>query len=368
MMASYGSRVRQDISRWLAAGLIDAPTAQALRNDVEGRASRGFSFGGVLAILAALLLGAAILIFVAANWSAFPRVTRVGLLLALILAGYTGGALLKLAGRDTAGEAAFLIGGAAFGGSIALIGQMYHLSGDEAQALLVWCAGVTVAAVILRTAASTVAAVVIAAAWLWAQTWDFWSAADVPNEYLLVLAVLWVVSLWTGARAARHLLVLSLIMYASLAYLRTEQLAIPILTALVSAAFFVAASVRPDGVERLLRLGGGAPIHGLLGFVAGMSFVQFAVMDQPAFMLAALITFGGSVGALVLRGRESRRLRWLAYTVFGIELCIVYLATVGTMLGTAGFLIATGLLLAVLAMVITRFERRMKAPAQGGAA
>ncbi len=369
MMASYVSKVRQDISRWLAEGLIDAPTAQALRNDIDSRAGGGFSFGGILAVLAALLLGAAILIFVAANWLAFPRVARVGLLFAIILAAHAGGAFLKLVRREAAGEAGFLIGGAAFGGSIALIGQMYHLSGDEAQALLVWCAGVTVAAVILRSAASTVAAVVIAASWLWVEMWDFWSGADVPHEYLLVLAVLWAVSLWTGARSARHLIVLSLVLYASLSYLHTEQLVIPFLLALASTGLFLAATFRPESIERFLRLGGGAQVHGLLGFVAGMSFVQFAVMDEPGFMLAALVTFGASIGALILGGRESRMLRWLAYAVFGVELCIVYVVTVGTMLGTAGFLIATGALLAVLAFVITRFERRMKAPAaQGGAA
>ena len=52
MMASYVSKVRQDISRWLAEGLIDAPTAQALRNDIDSRAGGGFSFGGILAVLA----------------------------------------------------------------------------------------------------------------------------------------------------------------------------------------------------------------------------------------------------------------------------------------------------------------------------
>ncbi len=349
--------------------MIDAPTAQALRNDIDRRGREGFSFGSILAVLAALLLGAAILLFVAANWMVFPRLLRVGLLFVIILAGYLGGAVLKLRGRPAAGEAGYLVASAAFGGSIALIGQMYQLSGDEAQALLVWCAGVTMAAVMLRSASLTVTAVAIAGVWFWIQVWDFWSDSDVPHEYVLVLAVLWIVSLWTGARAARHLILLSVIFYVSMTYMLTELLAIPMLLALASAALFLAAIFRPEVMERLLRLGGGAAIHALLGFVAGMSFVQFAFMEESGFMLAALVTFAGSVGALVLGGRERRLLRWLAYAVFGIELCIVYVVTVGTMLGTAGFLIATGLLLAVLAMVITRFERRMKAPmAEGGVA
>lgn len=69
-MAGYSTRVRSDIARWLQAGLIDAATADALTRDVEANARKSLSFGSILAMMAALLFGAAILIFVAANWEA----------------------------------------------------------------------------------------------------------------------------------------------------------------------------------------------------------------------------------------------------------------------------------------------------------
>src|SRR5690606_40562963 len=84
---SYSSRVRRDISRWASKGLIDERSAEALARDVEVNERRSLSFGAILATMAALLLGAAILIFVAANWEAFPRPGRVGALFSLILAG-----------------------------------------------------------------------------------------------------------------------------------------------------------------------------------------------------------------------------------------------------------------------------------------
>ena len=96
-MASYASRVRQDIARWVEAGLIDRAAAEALRRDVEANERKSLSFGSILAIMAALLFGAAILLFVAANWEAIPRLLRVGALFAVIFAGYVGGAVLKLA-------------------------------------------------------------------------------------------------------------------------------------------------------------------------------------------------------------------------------------------------------------------------------
>ena len=66
------------ISRGGETGLIDRATADALLRDVEANERKSLSFGSILAIMAALLFGAAILILVAANWEAFPRLARVG--------------------------------------------------------------------------------------------------------------------------------------------------------------------------------------------------------------------------------------------------------------------------------------------------
>ena len=161
-MASYSTRVRQDIARWAENGLIDAATADALANDGIANDRRSLSFGSVLAMMAALLFGAAILIFIAANWEAIPRLARVVALFAVILAGYVGGAILKTRGHPAIGEALWVVAAAAFGGAIALVGQMYHLAGDESSAVLTWCAGTALAAVMLRSSPLTVAAVGIA--------------------------------------------------------------------------------------------------------------------------------------------------------------------------------------------------------------
>ncbi|TIX21273.1 MAG: DUF2157 domain-containing protein, partial [Mesorhizobium sp.] len=140
-MAGYAKRVRADIARWREIGLIDPATAEALACDVAANERASLSFGSILAMMAALLFSAAILIFVAANWEAFPRLVRVAALFAVILAGYVGGAVLKTRDHAAIGEALWIVAAAAFGGSIALIGQMYHLSGDEASALVTWCVG-----------------------------------------------------------------------------------------------------------------------------------------------------------------------------------------------------------------------------------
>ncbi len=68
------------------------------------------------------------------------------------------------------------------------------------------------------------------------------------------------------------------------------------------------------------------------------------------------------MAAVVLAGRESRGLRWLAYIGFAVELCLIYGVMIQDMLGTAGFFLAAGAILAVLAFAIIRIEKRMRAP------
>ena len=55
-MASYSTRVRSDIARWVEAGLIDASTGQVLARDVEANQRASLSFGSILAMMAALLM------------------------------------------------------------------------------------------------------------------------------------------------------------------------------------------------------------------------------------------------------------------------------------------------------------------------
>lgn len=364
-MASYSSRVRADAARWVASGLIDAKTGEAIVLDVEAHARRSLSFGSILAIMAALLLGAAILVFVASNWEAIPRLARVGALFAIIFAGYVGGAVLKLNDHAAIGEAVWLVAAAAFGGAIALIGQMYHLSGDETQALLTWCVGTGVAAAALRSGPLTMAAVALAAAWLFFREVDFWRNTPFPHAFIGVAVALWLVSYWTDSAASRHLLMLSLIFYAVLLAIELDStIVVAALLALISALLFGLAVFLPVQTETVARLNGLLPVHALIGFIAGITIVQILLGDgeTAAFAVAAAIGLAGIVAAVVLAGRESRGLRWIAYTGFAIELCLIYVVMVQDMLGTAGFFLAAGVILGLLAFAIIRIEKRMREP------
>lgn len=370
-MFDYQARLRDEVRRWADAGLIDAATAGRLESDIETRRGEGMSFGSVLATMAAVLLAAAILVFIAANWEAIPRVARVLALFALIAASYVGGAVLEARDHPGFGEGLFILGAAAFGGSIALIGQMYHVTGDETAAILTWCVGTVVAAAALRSPILTCAAVLIAVTWLLMREFDYGARPDHRYGFLLLGIAIWAVSYWTQSRAARHLLLLSAILWAFLLGVDGWPVETGAVLAVVSAAVFAAAHLAPDAVERFARLGGPYPAHPLIGFMVGLAMIQVEIYDEfGPMLLATLIAFAGIVAALVLRGRQSRLMRWIAYAAFIVELCFAYIVTIGTMMDTAGLFLFSGLALAVVAFFIIRIEKRMapKAALQGGAA
>ena len=360
-LAGYLDTVSKDIARWRAAGLIDEATAAALVADAEQHHRRRFSFGTVLAILAAVLLAAALLLLVAANWEAIPRLVRVAGIFAVILVGYAGGAVLQGRGHSAFAEGLWIIAAVAFGCGIALVGQMYHLSGDEKDALFVWALGTALAAAALRSGPLTAGTVLLAGSWMLAVAMGGGPGRSVPLEFPLYAAVLWAVSVWTASIASRHLILLSLMLYAALLYLDDEALVVPALLAAVSAGAFAFGHFQPRLADRLTRLGGGLMVQGLLGFIAGMSIIQVELHEGSYFVAIAAVTFAGIVGALLMAGRDSRALRWLAYAGFIFELGFVYLTLLGTMLGTAGFFFAGGISLALLAWFISRIERRMAA-------
>jgi uncharacterized membrane protein len=360
-MTGYSKRLTHDVERWVGQGLIDRATGAAMLRDAEANDRRSFSFGFILMMMAALLLSAALLLVIASNWEAIPRLARVAVLFVLIFAGYVGGAQFKMRGYDAVAEAAWLIAAAAFGGGIALIGQMYHLAGDEEAAILTWCAGTALAAVLLRSGPLTIGAAAIAAAWLFTEGFDIWGRSVVPLAYPLAAGVLWLVSLWTRSPAARHLLVLSLIAYAAMLAVDRDVTFVASCLAVVSLVLLAASVLAGPAVERFVRLDGRLPLHALLGFLAAAAMLQAEHSDNKAMLVvAALVVFAVIAATVYLLGRDSRGLRWLAYLGFAFELCFIYVATVGTMLGTAGLLLAVGLVLAIAAFLIIRIERRMK--------
>src|SRR5687767_2116744 len=111
---TYRRRLEADLARWQAEGLLPAASADAIRARVRP-ASDGITIATVVGIVGGLLIAAAFLAFVAANWSAIARPARFAILVAGIAVAYGLGAVFDRLGRSHLADLSAGIGSIIFG-------------------------------------------------------------------------------------------------------------------------------------------------------------------------------------------------------------------------------------------------------------
>jgi uncharacterized membrane protein len=127
------------LTRWQSAGLLDDPTAAAIRAYEEAHAkpsSRGWQVLIAL-ILGAILLGAGVLLFVAAHWDSISPLVRLLLVVAMLVFFHGLGLLTRtrFAGFATAMHA---VGTISAGAAIALVGQIFNMQEHWPAAVMLW--------------------------------------------------------------------------------------------------------------------------------------------------------------------------------------------------------------------------------------
>jgi uncharacterized membrane protein len=206
---AYRQRLEADLARWQADGLIAASTGDAIRGSLRP-VSDGVTIATVVAIAGGLLIAAAFLAFIAANWTAIPRPTRFGILLAGIAIAYVLGAWFDRANRTHLTDLAAAVGSIVFGAAIALTGQMYHLGDDFAGGMLLLAIGALIAAMLTRSRGALAVALVAGCIWNGMRVFDM---SDVHLPFVAFwlicagLAVLW------NAPVARHLVALAAVVW-----------------------------------------------------------------------------------------------------------------------------------------------------------
>jgi uncharacterized membrane protein len=205
---TYRQRLEGDLARWQADGVITAAAGDAIRGTLRPL-PKGVDIATVVAIVGGLLIAAAFLAFIAANWTAIVRPARFAILLAGIAGAYGIGAWFDRKGRLQLADLTAAVGSIIFGAAIALVGQMYHMGGDFAGGMLLWAAGSLAAAAL--TGSRGALAVALAAACLWSGM-RVYDEAIVPHlpfvAFWLIgagLAVAW------NAPVARHLVALAML-------------------------------------------------------------------------------------------------------------------------------------------------------------
>lgn len=385
--------IERQIEDWEKRGVVDAETARKLREDVgasqavskngaQAKPARHFSFFQVVAFFAAISIGAAILLFIAANWEAIPRLARAMGAVAIIFAAFVAGALVNRRQglrMRLVEEACYVVAGAAFMGGVALVGQMYHLSGDIQDTALLYALALGLSGFAVRS----LALVAVAGGWI-----TFWQvngpeAGNLLSLQFLVFAI--VISLGVAFATSMKSVWLRRGFYAAgvigllpfvgevLEWLVERYEDIPesvrdvfwILVWLLSLAGLMLERWRP-GILRGLPLMGSPRIGAL--FIAGLVAIAFlhGEFDGDAgLILASGMAVLFVLGVLYAHGRDNRLIRYVCYALFAGEVLVVYGETVYSLLGTSGFFLVLGLVLAAIAFVVHRLERRWRRKAAG---
>ncbi len=366
---SFSISVERLIDQWRRDGVVDADTAARLKADLERRSS-GVSLGSVLAVLGGLLLGAAIIMLVAANWEAMPRLMRIGLMFALIWAGYLGGAWRQSRGDRVFPSALYIVAAAAFGAGIALVGQTYHLSGDVHLGALVWALGVLAAAFLLRAPVLAAFGAGTSVFFLSTYVWDETRGVEALSSYFGVGFLLGLVgvgaALFTRSRHAAHFWAFYFIAWAFMYYNKHSDDAVLALMVAAGAALMLADAFGHEALERLTRFSRPLAAYGLLLALMALGVLQldraFSGYYREAVgsdVFYGIVILAGTVGALALCGRHNGGLRAIAYAAFSFEVLYLAFTTVGQMIGTSGFFLAAGVLVLLLAVFVRRMEKRL---------
>jgi uncharacterized membrane protein len=356
---NYRRRAEQDLARWQAAGWVTDGGATAIRADLA-RGGGGAGLAQSLSVLAAVLIGFAVMSFVGANWEDMSRIARLGLLIGSLWASYAGAGYLMTRGAPGFANSAVLLGTALFGASIMLISQMYHIDGNPPDAVLLWAAGTLLAGVVLRSNPALAFAMVLVGVWSGMETAQ---RGDVFWPFLAGWVVVSAAFYWQGWKPGVHLAGVALTIFAvSLGYLLNQGHAHP----LVAVIGLTVAGAAIGGGQTHPRLG--ALWSGMLGYGIVIAFSglwalqHFETQSTGDFMLLAVLTLALCLAAVWWGLTTGHRgALWLGYAGFSAEILGIYAEKLGTLINTSLFFLVAGLIVAALAYVAYRLHARGEA-------
>jgi uncharacterized membrane protein len=361
-------RLDADLGRWKDAGLIAPEVAERIRAFEAARDEPGrLSWPVWIAIgFGAVLLAAAVLLFVEANWDELSPAARFALVLVLVVGFHAAGAFTaeRFGALATALHA---VGTAALGAGIFLSGQIFHLQEHWPGGFMLWAAG----------------------AWL-----GVWLLRDWPQlAFAAALTPVWLVGEWIEAtprsEASARIAVAGVLLLA-LTYFSAPARAKPsperrVLLwlggiAVLPAAAFAAAIERSDGISAATwALGWSvalfAPLalawrlHGRDAWTNAVSALWVVLLvsvgahgeSAPLAGTAIYLVYAlGSLGMIAWGMHDARPERVnLGMIGFALTLVAYYFGNVFDKLGRAASLFVLGVLFLAAGFALERARRRL---------
>jgi uncharacterized membrane protein len=201
--------------RWQRAGLLDDATVTAIRAYEESHAKPSSRRWQVLValIFGAILLGAGVLLFVAAHWDRLSPPARLVLVLAMLVFFHGLGLLSRnrFTGFATAMHG---VGTVSAGAAIALVGQIFNMQEHWPSAVMLWAICAAFGWALLRDQFQQTLTLLLAPAWIMSEWMDRANDYGGMTTYMArVLAVVGAVYL-TGFLRSRRRAVFSILFAA----------------------------------------------------------------------------------------------------------------------------------------------------------
>lgn len=400
----FRRRLLSETARWQTAGIITPEQAAAIRalyppdasaDQDAARRPPGEAIGGravsVIAIMGSALVGLGIIAFIAANWDGIPTLGRLALLIGGTPAIYTAGWILAHRFRyPRVGTAVILLGAVAYGASLHLIAQIYHLPLYHPNLMPAWFLGVLPLAYIERSRALLTLALILflAAALFRAPVWQpalsgsGGAPAALAPGYLALAALLFAAGRWHSridalTPLARFYDLAGLLTAATIIYLAgfhylwdedgelligiptPEYWAVTAVAAAGAAALTAYAARRRQGAIRwetaaLLFIGATAALLGLVAALHSRWFVPWFWIPFNLLLLA------GIIGMIAAGYRHNRA--WLinlAVAIFAVTLFTRYFEFGFGLLEQSLAFIVTGIILLAGGLALEHLRRRM---------
>lgn len=349
-------KLESKLREWTAAALIDAATAARIHDFEDARGETKLRWPIVLAVaFDALLMGAGVLLFVAAHWAELSPSGRFALVLAMVAAFHVAGAFAADKFEKLA-IALHAVGTIALGAGIFLAGQIFNLEEHWPGGVMLWAGGAWIAWAIRRDWTQALLAAILTPWWLMGEWWvctHRYAGSDwVAAQFALLLAFTYLSAriaedaspvrralTWTGALAVVPATLYLLFSEPSYSFSYTDHgfsMQLTVIGLMLAIGLPIALAYWLRGRAAWMNLGAAL-------FVAGLG--AFVFKNHGDNILAYVWEALGAIGLIAWGLKEARRERInLGIAGFGITVLGFYFSSVMDKLGRSLSLILLGIL------------------------
>lgn len=401
-MSSFEKKIIHFLDSSVEHKIIEKPTADDLigfaksgKYEQEGWFSLSKSIGGI----GAFILCFGIILIIAAKWNAFTDLTKISSFIALLGGSHFAGLYLSSNNYKNTASCFHFLGAILVIAGIGLVAQIFHLSGDIKNTLLIWMAMIIPLGVLLNSRSIALLSIIIFTCWCNIQIGEYGHSSieialfDTSVAITMVLSGMLIKDLNAKMSSALRVMGMVLLMLWFYIWGFTHKFGMfpvsskelfPLLVIIISIAlniglllvnyikqrehyflmvmscavftmFFIFIAIK-TGVNSgdsysLSNFGRSKEIYFLPLMVSILSWITY-------FALAIWGVFHGALN-------HRRSILNISIIILGIGIFTIFIDFVGKMLTTGAMFISCGVLILVMGFVLEKWRKNLIQSAQG---